>query len=250
MAYGSQELVERHLFSMYFMLPLVFICIGFMYHNWYVPSFPSNLITGRRLRMHAGTRHACFPVTRSATSPEWHLLWWASRRIFPRRYYCFSFRKYSTLCCLARNSSESFHVQDTGCRGDLEGHRSPAYLLIFSTRFDRQTNLLHPSKAVFLHPPSKLTTLVLKTLSVLGLTSLTVHPNTGVILEANNLTILNFFLLRLGPMTETRLVQVLMCSQVAFPVRPPSFFSHKTLHTGRRYCTCILCEIWARRASL
>jgi UDP-N-acetylglucosamine--dolichyl-phosphate N-acetylglucosaminephosphotransferase len=34
MAHGSQELVERHLFSLYFMLPLVFICIGFMYHNW------------------------------------------------------------------------------------------------------------------------------------------------------------------------------------------------------------------------
>jgi UDP-N-acetylglucosamine--dolichyl-phosphate N-acetylglucosaminephosphotransferase len=50
MAYGSQELVERHLFSMYFMLPLVFICIGFMYHNWYVPSLLSNFITGRQLR--------------------------------------------------------------------------------------------------------------------------------------------------------------------------------------------------------
>lgn len=36
MAFGSRQLVERHLFSLYFMLPLVAVCTGFMYHNWYV----------------------------------------------------------------------------------------------------------------------------------------------------------------------------------------------------------------------
>lgn len=36
MAHGSRELVGRHLFSLYFMLPLVGVCIGFMYHNWLV----------------------------------------------------------------------------------------------------------------------------------------------------------------------------------------------------------------------
>lgn len=36
MAYGSRELVERHLFSLYFMLPLVGVCAGFLYHNWSV----------------------------------------------------------------------------------------------------------------------------------------------------------------------------------------------------------------------
>ena len=35
MAYGSTELVERHLFSLYFMLPLVGVTCGFLYHNWY-----------------------------------------------------------------------------------------------------------------------------------------------------------------------------------------------------------------------
>ncbi|KAG6814267.1 hypothetical protein H0H92_015382 [Tricholoma furcatifolium] len=33
MAHGSRELVERHLFSLYFMMPLVAVCTGFMYHN-------------------------------------------------------------------------------------------------------------------------------------------------------------------------------------------------------------------------
>jgi len=34
MAHGSRELVGRHLFSLYFMLPLVGVCMGFLYHNW------------------------------------------------------------------------------------------------------------------------------------------------------------------------------------------------------------------------
>ena len=38
MAHGSRELVERHLFSLYFMLPLVAVCTGFLYHNWWVMS--------------------------------------------------------------------------------------------------------------------------------------------------------------------------------------------------------------------
>lgn len=40
-------------------------------------------------------------------------------------------------------------------------------------------------------------------------------PTSGSIYEANNLTILNFLLLWLGPMTEKRLVKVLMCVQVS-----------------------------------
>lgn len=36
MAYGSEELVQRHLFSLYFMLPLIGVCAGFMFHNWSV----------------------------------------------------------------------------------------------------------------------------------------------------------------------------------------------------------------------
>jgi UDP-N-acetylglucosamine--dolichyl-phosphate N-acetylglucosaminephosphotransferase len=33
MSHGSRLLVERHLFSLYFMLPLVGVCLGFLYHN-------------------------------------------------------------------------------------------------------------------------------------------------------------------------------------------------------------------------
>ena len=101
-------------------------------------------------------------------------------------------------------------------------HNVNGFTFCFS-RFDATTNLLHPSKALFPTPPSRLSTFVLRLFSAFGLTELTLHPNTGNILEANNLTILNFFLLHLGPMNEKRLVKVLMCSQVGVPETILSF---------------------------
>jgi hypothetical protein len=88
--------------------------------------------------------------------------------------------------------------------------------ICYECRFDKDTNLLHPSRAQFMHPPSHLAAIILKIFHSLGLVELVVHPTTGVILETSNLTILNFFLVRLGPMGEKRLCQVLMCSQVMF----------------------------------
>ncbi|KWU45178.1 hypothetical protein RHOSPDRAFT_9643, partial [Rhodotorula sp. JG-1b] len=41
-AHGSQELADRHLFSLYFMLPLVGVCFGLLRHNWY----PANAFIG------------------------------------------------------------------------------------------------------------------------------------------------------------------------------------------------------------
>jgi UDP-N-acetylglucosamine--dolichyl-phosphate N-acetylglucosaminephosphotransferase len=77
------------------------------------------------------------------------------------------------------------------------------------------TNLLHPSKTVFgKQPPTRLASLTLRVFATLGLTELTVDPTNGAVLEATNLTILNFLLLRLGPMNEKKLVQVLICTQV------------------------------------
>jgi hypothetical protein len=92
----------------------------------------------------------------------------------------------------------------------------------YLSRFDSETNLLHPSQADFTAPdakrPTRLGEIVLRVFARLGLTKLEVHATTGEILKANNLTILNFFLLRLGPMGEKRLVQVLMCSQVSYSI--------------------------------
>ena len=85
-----------------------------------------------------------------------------------------------------------------------------------TVRFDGQTNLLHPSTMTFEDkPPSRLGTLVLRLLAAIGLTKLKTRPQDGMILEASNLTILNVILVRLGPMTEKRLVQTLIGTQVS-----------------------------------
>jgi len=178
MAYGSQELVERHLFSLYFMLPLVAVCAGFMYHNWY----PARAFPGDTLCYVTGMAFAVVGIQAHFSKT---LLLFFIPQIFNFLLSCPQL--FGLVPC--------------------PRHRVP--------RIDHNTNLLHPSKTLFLKPPSQLTTLVLGTMSTLGLTELTRHPASGTIFEANNLTILNWFLLRLGPMNEKRLVQVLMCSQVA-----------------------------------
>ncbi|KIK07992.1 hypothetical protein K443DRAFT_672877 [Laccaria amethystina LaAM-08-1] len=179
MSYGSRELVERHLFSLYFMLPLVAVCVGFMYHNWY----PARVFPGDTLCYVTGMAFAVVGIQAHFSKT---LLLFFIPQIFNFLLSCPQL--FGLVPC--------------------PRHRVP--------RFDPNTNLLHPSKTMFeLGPPSKISALVLHTLSTLGLTELTVHPNTGTILEANNLTILNFFLLKLGPMNEKSLVKVLILSQVA-----------------------------------
>lgn len=42
MAWGSKEMVDRHLLSLYFMLPLIGVCAGFLCHNWFVTKFVDN----------------------------------------------------------------------------------------------------------------------------------------------------------------------------------------------------------------
>lgn len=54
---------------------------------------------------------------------------------------------------------------------------------------------------------------MLQVLAGLGFTELTTLPD-GTILEATNLTLLNVLLLRLGPMREKQLTQVLIVVQV------------------------------------
>ncbi|KAF7314212.1 UDP-N-acetylglucosamine--dolichyl-phosphate N-acetylglucosaminephosphotransferase [Mycena kentingensis (nom. inval.)] len=177
MAHGSRELVERHLFSLYFMLPLLAVCLGFMYHNWY----PARAFPGDTLCYVTGMAFAVVGIQAHFSKT---LLLFFIPQIFNFVLSCPQL--FGLVPC--------------------PRHRVP--------RIDHDTNLLHPSHAQFLTPPSKLTILVLRVLSALGLAEVTHNPATGAITSTTNLTILNFFLVRLGPMNEKRLVQVLMLSQV------------------------------------
>jgi hypothetical protein len=79
--------------------------------------------------------------------------------------------------------------------------------------FDSDTHYLYPSKTQFMKRASRLSTVVLRVLAVLGFTELTTLPD-GTILEATNLTLFNVLLLRFGPMREKRLTQTLIVVQV------------------------------------
>ncbi|KAJ7288447.1 N-acetylglucosaminephosphotransferase [Mycena rebaudengoi] len=163
MAYGSQELVERHLFSLYFMLPMVAVCTGFMYHNWY----PARAFPGDTLCYVTGMAFAVVGIQAHFSKT---LLLFFIPQIFNFLLSCPQL--FGLVPC--------------------PRHRVP--------RIDHNT---------WSSPPLYSANNV-----CIGTDRPHNAPN-GTILEANNLTILNFFLLRLGPMSEKRLVQVLMCSQVA-----------------------------------
>ncbi|KAI9443455.1 UDP-N-acetylglucosamine-dolichyl [Lactarius indigo] len=186
MAYGSTELVERHLFSLYFMLPLVGVCLGFLYHNWY----PSLAFPGDTLCYVTGMAFAVVGIQAHFSKT---LLLFFLPQIFNFVLSCPQL--FGLVPC--------------------PRHRVP--------RFDPDTHLLYPSKAQFLKRPPRLSTVVLQVLAGLGFTELTTLPD-GTILEATNLTLLNVLLLRLGPMREKRLTQALIAVQVmgsvvAFVVR-------------------------------
>ncbi|TEB39906.1 UDP-N-acetylglucosamine-dolichyl [Coprinellus micaceus] len=178
MAMGSQVLVERHLFSLYFMLPLVAVLTGFLYHNWY----PARVFPGDTLCYLAGMAFAVVGIQAHFSKT---LLLFFMPQIF--NFILSTPQLFGLVPC--------------------PRHRVP--------RFDPETNLLYPSKALFFKSPSKLTTLILRVFSTLGLVELTVHPKDGTILETTNLTLFNTLLVRLGPMNEKRLNQLLIVTQVA-----------------------------------
>ncbi|TFK94139.1 N-acetylglucosaminephosphotransferase [Polyporus arcularius HHB13444] len=178
MAYGSRVLVARHLFSLYLMLPLLGVCLGFMYHNWY----PARAFPGDTLCYVAGMAFAVVGIQAHYSKT---LLLFFLPQIFNFVLSCPQL--FGLVPC--------------------PRHRVP--------RYDAETQLLHPSRAEFKDKrPSKLATLVLRLFSGLGLVELVVDQKTGEIESSTNLTILNVFLLRLGPMREDSLTRVLIATQV------------------------------------
>lgn len=68
---GGEEMVRRHLLSLYFMLPLIGVCSGLLYHNWSVRSrrAPLSFARAEVASSHPGTRPALSLATPSVTSP-------------------------------------------------------------------------------------------------------------------------------------------------------------------------------------
>ncbi|KAI0084793.1 N-acetylglucosaminephosphotransferase [Irpex rosettiformis] len=177
MAYGSRELVERHLFSLYFMLPLVGVCAGFLYHNWY----PARAFPGDTLCYVTGMAFAVVGIQAHFSKT---LLLFFIPQIFNFVLSCPQL--FGLVPC--------------------PRHRVP--------RFDKDSGLLYPSTAELKKAPSALTAFILEVFSALGLIRVATNKETGLP-EVTNFTILNVFLVRLGPMREDTLVKVLISSQIA-----------------------------------
>ncbi|KAG9045756.1 tunicamycin resistance protein [Tulasnella sp. UAMH 9824] len=180
MSYGSRELMERHLLSLYFMLPLIGVCAGFLYHNWY----PARVFPGDTLCYFTGMAFAVVGILGHFSKT---LLLFFIPQIFNFLLSCPQI--FGIIPC--------------------PRHRVP--------RLDEKpaSTLLHPSRVQFVDPPSKLATAILKVLSVLRLTDLCYDNETGSIKSATNLTLPNVILVMAGPMKEPHITLAVAVIQIA-----------------------------------
>ncbi|BGO95992.1 hypothetical protein NBRC10512_006458 [Rhodotorula toruloides] len=182
-ARGSQELADRHLFSLYFMLPLVGVCLGLIKHNWY----PARAFVGDTFCYFTGMSFAVVGILGH-------------------------FSKTLLLFFLPQIFNFLYSVPQLFGLVPCPRHRLP--------RLDKKTGKLVNSWAV-LPPPSqrwsrhKIGVALLRAIEPLGLVGLQRDPSTSEITACTNLTILNLLLLRLGSVREDRLTKRLMWCQVA-----------------------------------
>nr|XP_019014482.1 UDP-N-acetylglucosamine-dolichyl-phosphate N-acetylglucosaminephosphotransferase [Kwoniella pini CBS 10737]OCF53263.1 UDP-N-acetylglucosamine-dolichyl-phosphate N-acetylglucosaminephosphotransferase [Kwoniella pini CBS 10737] len=185
------EVVNRHLMSLYFMIPLIGICLGFLWHNWY----PAKAFPGDTFCYFTG-------MAFSAVAIQGH------------------FSKTLILFFLPQIFNFILSCPQLFGLVKCPRHRLPSY--------DEKTNLLNPSKVLFDSSPPKKTIIVLKLLSILKLVKLEYdvddNNNKEYIKSSTNLTILNFLLIHFGPLKEDKLcilmglIQVLG-SLIAFIIR-------------------------------
>ncbi|KAJ9103314.1 hypothetical protein QFC20_004791 [Naganishia adeliensis] len=175
---GSQELVQRHLLSLYFMGPLIGVCAGFIFHNWY----PARAFPGDTLCYFTGMALAVVAIQAHYSKT---LLLFFIPQIFNFLISCPQL--FGFVPC--------------------PRHRVPTY--------DEKTDKLSPSVVPFPVTPPLRTRAMLRLLAALGLTRLTVDPSTGTVTSATNLTLPTLVLVHLGPMREPTLTKCIMALQVA-----------------------------------
>ncbi|KAL7418766.1 tunicamycin resistance protein [Cryptotrichosporon argae] len=209
--WAAGEVVKRHLMSLYFMLPLIGVCAGFLWHNWY----PARAFPGDTFCYFTG-------MAFSAVAIQGHFSKTLILFFIPQ---IFNF----VLSC-----PQLFGLVD------CPRHRLPHY--------NTKTGLLEPSLTLFEKVPPAKTRLTLEALELVGLVRLDrldppVEPavrakhdvrgapplaparrRKGQILSSTNLTILNFVLVHFGPMHERTLCLVVggvqaASSALAFAVR-------------------------------
>lgn len=189
LARGSSELADRHLFSLYFMLPLIGVSFGLIKHNWY----PARAFIGDTYCYFSGMAFAVVGILGHFSKT---LLLFFLPQIFNFVY----------------SSPQLFGVLP------CPRHRLP--------RFNASTGLLQPSYMVLntrAKPLNRTVEIVLKGLDKLKLVKLQRGEN-GRVEGCTNLTILNLLLVLGGDMREDRLTMTMlgvqvMGSGIAFGIR-------------------------------
>ncbi|KAK9450192.1 glycosyl transferase family 4-domain-containing protein [Limtongia smithiae] len=172
---------EAHLFSTYFVLPLIAVTLALLKYNWY----PASVFVGDTFCYFAGMVFA-------QVSIQGHFAKTLMLFLMPQVFnFIYSAPQLFGLVACPR-------------------HRLP--------KFNPETGLLEVSKVTFeaAKSPKGLQKLLLSTFSCLRLAKLDADPKTGAILASSNLTIVNLVLTWTGPLREDTLATVMLGIQAAF----------------------------------
>ncbi|CEJ53904.1 Putative UDP-N-acetyl-glucosamine-1-P transferase Alg7 [Penicillium brasilianum] len=168
---------DSHLFSIYFLLPFIGVSAALLCHNWY----PSKVFVGDTYCYLAGMVFAVVGILGHFSKT---LLLLFVPQIFNFLY----------------STPQLFHLIP------CPRHRLP--------RFNASTGLLDASVTEWTVPPSPLVAFALGTLHTLRLVRIQ-KDERGQIVESTNLTILNLWLVWMGPMKEDRLAWHMVAVQTA-----------------------------------
>ncbi|KAB5592607.1 UDP-N-acetylglucosamine--dolichyl-phosphate N-acetylglucosaminephosphotransferase [Ceratobasidium theobromae] len=199
LAHGSKLLVGRHLLSLYFMLPLIGVCSGLLWHNWY----PARVFPGDTFCYFTGMAFAVVGINGHFSKT---LLLFFVPQIFN---FVLSCPQLFGLVPCPRHRLPKIHPEN------------PKLLIPSTTDFDEK-------------PASKIAELTLELLALVGLTRITYGPPVRKqangtsssksksdprkagkrIMNSTNLTLPNVLLCTFGPMSEPTLVKTVMGIQI------------------------------------
>ncbi|XP_013187839.1 UDP-N-acetylglucosamine--dolichyl-phosphate N-acetylglucosaminephosphotransferase [Amyelois transitella] len=178
---------KAHMFSLHIMIPYVATTLALFKHNWY----PSSVFVGDTFCYVSGMTFAVVGILSHFSKTV--LLFFIPQII----NFLYSV-------------PQLFHIIP------CPRHRLPKY--------SAETDLLNPSRTIIVKKDMKfLTKLIVNIASILHLVD---AKEDGDSIVLNNMTLINLFLVKLGPMTEVRLTKSLLlfqilCSGLAFTIRYP-----------------------------
>ncbi|KAL8963582.1 MAG: hypothetical protein Q9193_000175 [Seirophora villosa] len=169
---------DPHLFSIYLLLPFIGVSAALWWHNWY----PARVFVGDTYCYFAGMVFAIVGILGHFSKT---LLLTFIPQILNFLY----------------SSPQLFGVMP------CPRHRLP--------HFNSRTGLLEPSMTEWQHPPGRIVTGALKLLARLPVPLVAIRENgEGAITQSSNLTLLNLWLVWLGPMKEDRLAMGITGAQM------------------------------------